>query len=124
MTALYAALLRRRGNMHHLVVLQLVLDPMLWTVIVYLSGGPSSGATSLYGLSCLTGAMLTGFRGAALAFGMGVRLFWRLLLGLSSGWILPPPDQPIDVYHSASEELALRRRRQPARDGRGHVARG
>jgi two-component system sensor histidine kinase HydH len=103
-TALYAALLRDGRHMQRLVVLQLVIDPMLWTVIVYLSGGPSSGATSLYGLSCLTGAMLTGFRGAALAFGTGVFCFCALLAGLWSGVIPPPPDQPAYVYHAQPEE--------------------
>ncbi|HTV17262.1 MAG TPA: ATP-binding protein [Polyangiaceae bacterium] len=103
-TALYAALLRNGRHMQRLVVLQLVVDPMLWTVIVYLSGGPSSGATSLYGLSCVTGAMLTGFRGAALAFGMGVVSFCTLLAGLWSGVIPPPPDQPFYVYHAQSDE--------------------
>jgi signal transduction histidine kinase len=103
-TALYAALLREGRHMQRLVVLQLVVDPMLWTVIVYLSGGPSSGATSLYGLSCLTGAMLTGFRGAALAFGVGVVCFCTLLAGLWSGVLPPPPDQPAYVYHVQSEE--------------------
>jgi two-component system sensor histidine kinase HydH len=103
-TALYAAMLRSGRHMQRLVVLHLVIDPVLWTVIVYLSGGPSSGATSLYGLSCLTGAMLTGFRGAALAFGMGVLCFCTLLAGLWSGIIPPPPDQPGYVYHAQSEE--------------------
>lgn len=103
-TALYAALLRRGRHMQRLVVLQLVVDPLLWTVIVYLSGGPSSGATSLYGLSCVTGAMLTGFRGAALAFGTGVVCFCTLLAGLWSGVIPPPPDQPFYVYHAQSDE--------------------
>jgi signal transduction histidine kinase len=103
-TAFYAALLRSGRHMQRLVVLQLVVDPLLWTVIVYLSGGPSSGATSLYGLSCLTGAMLTGFRGAALAFGTGVLCFCTLLAGLWSGIIPPPPDQPFYVYHAQSDE--------------------
>jgi len=103
-TALYAALLRSGRQMQRLVVLQLVVDPLLWTVIVYLSGGPSSGATSLYGLSCLTGAMLTGFRGAALAFGTGVLCFCTLLAGLWSGIIPPPPDQPFYIYHAQSDE--------------------
>lgn len=103
-TALYAALLRDGRHMQRLVVLQLVVDPLLWTVIVYLSGGPASGATSLYGLSCVTGAMLTGFRGAALAFGMGVVCFCTLLAGLWSGVIPPPPDQPFYVYHSQPDE--------------------
>lgn len=103
-TAVFAALLRRGRQLQQLVALQLVIDPMLWTVIVYLSGGPSSGATSLYGLSCLTGALLTGFRGAALAFGVSVSCFVSLLIGLSGGWIQPPPDQPFDVYHSNTED--------------------
>jgi two-component system sensor histidine kinase HydH len=103
-TAFYAFLLSRGRHMQRLVALQLVVDPVLWTVIVYLSGGPSSGATSLYGLSCLTGAMLTGFRGAALAFGVGVACFASLLTGLRSGWIPPPPDQPLGVYRASSEE--------------------
>jgi two-component system sensor histidine kinase HydH len=104
-TALYAALLRRGRQMQRLVTLQLVIDPLLWTIIVYLSGGPSSGATCLYGLSCVTGAMLTGFSGAALAFGMGATCFGALLLALWNGWILPPIDQPIAVYHMSSDDL-------------------
>src|SRR5688572_32301002 len=103
-TAFYAFLLSRGRHMQRLVALQLIADPVLWTVIVYLSGGPSSGATSLYGLSCLTGAMLTGFRGAALAFGTGVLCFCTLLAGLWSGIIPPPPDQPFYAYHAQSEE--------------------
>lgn len=103
-TALYAALLRDGRHMQRLVVLQLVVDPVLWTVIVYLSGGPASGATSLYGLSCVTGAMLTGFRGAALAFGTGVLGFFTLLAGLWSGVIPPPPDQPFYVHHAQADE--------------------
>jgi signal transduction histidine kinase len=104
-TALYAALLRQGRRMQLLVTLQLIVDPLLWTVIVYLSGGPSSGATSLYGLSCVIGAMLTGFRGAALAFGASTLCFGGLLLGLGQQWILPPRDQPAAVYHVANEDL-------------------
>lgn len=103
-TALYAALLRNGRHMQRLVVLQLIVDPVLWTVIVYLSGGPSSGATSLYGLSCVTGAMLTGFRGAAVAFATGVVCFCTLLAGLYGGVIPPPPDQPGYIYHAQTEE--------------------
>ena len=104
-TGLYAALLRRGHRMQLLVTLQLIVDPLLWTMIVYLSGGPSSGATSLYGLSCVTGAMLTGFRGALLAFSVSVLCFGGLLLGLSLGWVPPPSDQPAAVYHLAAEDL-------------------
>src|SRR4051795_2608486 len=37
-SAVYAGLLRRGRRTRELVVLQLVVDPLLWTVIVYLSG--------------------------------------------------------------------------------------
>jgi two-component system sensor histidine kinase HydH len=47
---------------------------------------------------------LTGFRGAALAFGMGVLCFGALLTGLANGWIPPPPDQPAGVYHTAGDD--------------------
>ncbi|MEO8181984.1 MAG: ATP-binding protein [Deltaproteobacteria bacterium] len=104
-TGLYAALLRQGRQMRLLVSLQLIVDPVLWTVVVYLSGGPSSGATSLYGLSCVTGAMLTGFRGAALAFSSSALCFGGLLLSLDRRWLLPPEDQPAAVYHMASEDL-------------------
>ena len=52
-TALYAALLRNGRHMQRLVVLQLVVDPVLWSVIVFLWGGPCSGGTSLFVLSCV-----------------------------------------------------------------------
>src|SRR6185436_17040804 len=97
--------LRQGRQMRLLVTLQLIVDPMLWTLIVYLSGGSSSGATSLYGLSCVTGAMLTGFRGAALAFSASAICFGGLLFGLAEGRIQPPVDQPAAVYDMASEDL-------------------
>ncbi|HKO95264.1 MAG TPA: ATP-binding protein [Polyangiaceae bacterium] len=104
-TGLYATLLRSGRQMQLLVTLQLIVDPLLWTMIVYLSGGASSGATSLYGLSCVTGAMLTGFRGALLTFGVSVVCFGGLLLSLGLGWVAPPSDQPAAVYHLATEDL-------------------
>ncbi len=105
LTALYAGLLRRGRHLEQLVTLQIVVDPFLWTVIVYLSGGPSSGATSFYGLNCLIGALLIGLRGAALALGLGVACFVTLLVGLSGGWIEPPPDQPSELYLMSAEEF-------------------
>lgn len=108
LTAVYGVLLRRGRSLQRLAVLQLCIDPLLWTVIVYLSGGAaSSGATSLYGLSCVTGAMLIGFRGAALAMVVGASCFGALLAGMSLGWIAPPPDQPLAVYQATSRELAF-----------------
>lgn len=105
LTAVYGAWLRRGKNLQVLVVLQLVLDPFLWTTIVYLSGGPSSGATSFYGLGCVTGALLTGSRGSAISLVLGVLCFATLLIGLGSGWLNPPLDQPPELYLLSTEDL-------------------
>jgi signal transduction histidine kinase len=105
LTAAYAAALRSHRNLQRQVSMQLSVDPALWTVIVYLSGGPASGATSLYGLSCVTGALLTGFRGSMTALGASVGCFGALVLGSTTGLLSPPPDQPVDVYQMSDAEL-------------------
>lgn len=46
---------------------QLLLDQVLISVLVFLSGGVQSGATSLYGLSCLAGGLMLGVPGAVAA---------------------------------------------------------
>ena len=63
----YAILLRGGRYLHVVADAQLVLDQLTCTVVVYVTGGATSGATSFYGLTCLVGAALSGFRGAALA---------------------------------------------------------
>ena len=67
LAAVYAWLLRAGRHLTTVAHAQVLLDQLTWTVVVYLTGGASSGATSFYGLSCLVGASLTGLRGAALA---------------------------------------------------------
>jgi signal transduction histidine kinase len=74
-------------------------------VVAYLTGGASSGATSLYGLSCLVGAALSGSRGAALAAVSGVVSYSSMVLLLGSGLLLPPPDQPLSVYRLTGDEV-------------------
>ncbi|MET0410170.1 MAG: ATP-binding protein [Polyangiaceae bacterium] len=106
LTAVYASWLRHGRRLQVLVVLQLSIDPILWTMVVYLSGAASSGATSLYGLSCVMGALLIGFRGAALSMILGAGCFGALLAGVGGGWIPAPPDQSVDVYHLTPQELS------------------
>ncbi|HEX7665260.1 MAG TPA: ATP-binding protein, partial [Polyangiaceae bacterium] len=97
----YALWLRSRKELRSLATAQIVLDQATWTAIVYVSGGPSSGATVFYALTCLVGAILIGTRGAALAASLGVLLYVALLANAHFGWILPPPDQVHD-FHLAS----------------------
>lgn len=105
LTAIFSIFLKLRKALSLVVYAQLVSDQLLWTVVVYLSGGAASGATSLYGLSCLTGAILAEFKGAAVAGIAGAAAFVGLLLGLKTGWIPPPLDQPLNIYQFSRQDL-------------------
>ena len=75
-------------------MLQLVVDQGLWSGLVYLSGGATSPATSLYALTCLAGAISLGRRGAAIAFVAALTFYVPLGVLLGSGVLAPPADQP------------------------------
>lgn len=94
----YAAVLRSGKHLDRLAEAQLVLDQIMWTAIVYVSGGATSGATSFYGLTCLVGAILIGLRGAALAAVAGLSMFGGMCAALALGWISPPHDQSAASY--------------------------
>jgi two-component system, NtrC family, sensor histidine kinase HydH len=106
LAGVYAALLRSGRYLERVGELQLVLDQLTWTVVVYLSGGAASGATSFYGLSCLVGAILTGLRGAAIAALSGGAAYGVLVTLLQVGVLAPPPDQPQQLYRMSGDELA------------------
>jgi two-component system sensor histidine kinase HydH len=76
---------------------QLLVDQLLISVLVFLSGGVASGATSLYGLSCLAGGLMLGVPGAiAAALAGGVCFSLTALLEQSHALPLPgllPPLQ-------------------------------
>jgi len=105
LAGLYAVLLRLGRGLAFVADAQILLDQLAWTVVAYLTGGASSGAASLYGLSGLVGAALSGSRGAALAAGSGVILYSSLVLLLASGTLAPPPDQPAAVYQLSGDEI-------------------
>jgi signal transduction histidine kinase len=94
LSAIEAMVLRTGKRLRELAYVHIVLDQCLWTAIVYLSGGASSGATSFYGLTVLVGAVLVGLRGAAFAGVFGFSLYGLLCIGFLSHVILPPGDQP------------------------------
>lgn len=101
----YAAMLRRGKRLQGLAWAQIAFDQLTWTAIVYVTGGPSSGATSFYALTCLIGAVLVGVRGAVAAAGLGVGIYALLCAGFHFGWILPPPDQAPAEYNARVAEL-------------------
>jgi two-component system sensor histidine kinase HydH len=105
LSGVYGWVLRSGRHLSKLVTVQLVLDQATWSVVVYLSGGVQSGATSFYGISCLLGAILAGFRGATAAAGAALGFYLVLVWGLTSGWLYPPPDQPLSVYQVSTQDV-------------------
>lgn len=102
----YAAVLRSGRGLDRLALAQLLVDQATWTVLVYLTGGATSGATSFYGLTCVTGAALAGLRGAAIAAISGGALYVGLVTLLARRWLPPPADQPSALYSLPRGEVA------------------
>jgi len=86
---------------------QLLVDQLTWTVIAYLTGGATSGATSFYGLTCVVGAALAGFRGAVFSALSGALLYASMAFGLQHGVLPPPIDQPQELYQLATSEFGF-----------------
>jgi two-component system sensor histidine kinase HydH len=107
LTGIYAVLLGRGRHIERLAEVQLIGDQLTWTVVAYLTGGASSGATSFYGLSCLVGASLMGLRGAALAALSGAAAYGALAFALQRGLLTPPPDQASSIYQLSPYELTF-----------------
>lgn len=105
LAAVYAIALRRGRGLGYLAIAQVLLDQLTWTAVVYVSGGPSSGAVSFYALTCLLGATLIGLRGAAIAAVTGVALYGSLCLAFAWRWIVPPGDQDPANYVTVPGEI-------------------
>lgn len=105
MAAIYAAFLRVKRALPVIARAQLVTDQITWTAIVYITGGATSGATSLYGLTCLTGAILLGFRGAATAAAAGAGAYATLCAGFIAHAVPVPADQPPNAYITRWSDL-------------------
>jgi signal transduction histidine kinase len=107
LAAIYAATLRSGRHLAALAWAQIVFDQLTWTAIVYVTGGPSSGATSFYALTCLVGAILVGVRGAVLSAALGIGIYATLCAAFHFGWLLPPPDQAPTQYNAPLAELVF-----------------
>ncbi|MBI4702728.1 MAG: hypothetical protein HY744_16525 [Deltaproteobacteria bacterium] len=105
LAAAYAIRLRRGGNLTVVGHAQLVTDQLAWTAFVYISGGVTSGATSLYGLTCLSGAILLGPPGALSAGLAGLAGYLGLCAAFAGRLLLPPPDQTASAYVTAPSDM-------------------
>lgn len=105
LAGVYAASLRVGRNLHRLAYMQVVFDQITWTVLVYVSGGANSGATSLYGLTSLTAAILLGLPAAAVAAGVGYAAYMSVCLLMAANILPPPPDQPDVIYATTMAQV-------------------
>jgi two-component system sensor histidine kinase HydH len=105
LAAAYAAVLRRGRPLAIVAHAQLVTDQVIWTALVYISGGVTSGASSLYGLTCLSGAIMLYRMGALTAAIAGITSYVLLCIGFGSHLLQPPVDQAADAYVTALEDM-------------------
>jgi len=105
-SATYYVALRRRRHVLKLAYLELVVDQATWTALIYVTGGATSGATALYGLTCLAGAIIIGPRGPFAAALAGALFYFLLCAGFVLGAIGVPPDQPLSSYVVGLGEIA------------------
>jgi signal transduction histidine kinase len=97
-SATYYVALKRRRHVVKLASVELVVDQATWTALIYVTGGATSGATALYGLTCLAGSILIGPRGPMVAALAGGLFYSLLCAAFVSGALGVPPDQPLSSY--------------------------
>ncbi|HET6332696.1 MAG TPA: ATP-binding protein [Polyangiales bacterium] len=98
-------LLRRRDHAR-VATLQVGLDLVLTTGLVYITGGAGSGFSFLYGVAVLMAAMVLGPTPARVAGILALAMYTALIAGLSFGKLPPPADQAVDAYQMPASELA------------------
>jgi len=104
-TALFALPLRAERWHRRVAHAQLAIDQLTWTAIVYISGGVTSGSTSLYGLTSVSGAILLGTSGAISAASAGSALYLGLCYAFATGGLAPPSDQSATAYLVSSGDM-------------------
>ena len=97
-----------RGRREHLVAASItMLDVLLITGLVYLTGGAGSIFSFLYGAQILTAALTLGTRAAYYTAAASLACYLLQGLGLNLGWLPPPPDQPLSQYVLSSRDFQL-----------------
>jgi two-component system sensor histidine kinase PilS (NtrC family) len=96
------------GSAHRdrVALAQVGTDLVVTTGLVYVTGGPGSGFTFLYGVAVLMAAMVVGPISARVTGGVAISLYTLLSASLALEWIKPPPDQSAEAYTLPLAELA------------------
>jgi len=96
---------RRTGAHTRAAIAQVAFDLAITSALVYVTGGPGSGFTFLYGVAVLMAAMVIGPGAAQLTGGSAVLMFTSLVVALAARLLPAPPDQPIDSYSMPASDL-------------------
>ncbi len=86
-------------------LVQVATDLVVTTGLVYVTGGPGSGFTFLYGVAVLMAGMVVGPLAARITGAIAITLYSSLVASLSLRWLPPPPDQPMAAYVMPLSEL-------------------
>lgn len=96
----------QRRRLFAVALVLLVLDQALFAAVSFLTGGVSSGATSLFGVTCLVGGLLLGMPGALTAALSGAVFFNVLVLITQGANPFYPPDQSAELYSLTTGQAA------------------
>lgn len=98
LTPLFMLWNRSGRSLVGLAMAQVAWDLLLTTGLVYVSGGAGSFFSMLFGVVVLVAAIVIGPKAASVAGTIGLSLYAATALGLSNGWLPPPPDQGPSQY--------------------------
>jgi two-component system sensor histidine kinase PilS (NtrC family) len=103
---IFAVWLLGSAHRDRVALAQVGTDLIVTTGLVYVTGGPSSGFTFLYGVAVLMAAMVVGPVSARITGAAAIALYGSLAVSLATGLIAPPVDQRPDAYLPPIGELA------------------
>ncbi len=105
-TFVYIVLLRYKKHLVKLAYVQLLLDTVLTTTIIYATGGKESIFSFLYFLSIISASILL-YRKGGLIVASSSSILYGLLLGLYHYRVIQPFSPPLALYSAESQGLYI-----------------
>ena len=97
---------KRPDHIRPVTVTTIAVDLALITGLMYVTGGAGSIFSTLYGAEILMAAIVLGTIPAYLTAAAALLSYFFLGTALSSGWLIPPPGQPLAQYTLGPTELS------------------
>lgn len=107
LSALWLRWRRDNADPKQIAAWQLGWDLLVITVLVYVSGGPASVFSFLYGVTVLSAAILLGPRACLVSAAAASLLYAGLCAALAFGVLSVPPDQYRAIYQLTFPELSF-----------------